>query len=48
MRKDKMEGEVAIGGPGDRWTIGLLTAQVRTHVTETWVDRGRIRPENLS
>ena len=42
-----MEGAIAIGGPGDRWTIRAVNARVRTHVTETWEDRGRIWPGNL-
>lgn len=47
MRKEKIEGEIAIGGPGDRWKIRAVTAQARTTMTETWVDKGGIRPEIL-
>lgn len=44
MRKEKMEEAIAIRGLGDKWTIRAVTAQVRPHVTETWVDRVGIWP----
>lgn len=47
LRKERMEREIAIRGPGDRWKIRAATAQARTNVTETWVDKGGIRPEVL-